>query len=1213
MKIEGSERRIVSTRPMRNDLANKKGTPLLAVVLVALLLILGISTGLKAQAVGATLTGTITDPSGGVVANATITITNTATGVPRSVSTNDSGLYSAPNLQPGDYQVTATAAGFATESTKLTLTVGAQQTLSLSLKVGASTQTVEIDAAPPNINLVESTLGGLNEEAQIKELPLNGRSWSDLANLAPGVYSIHEQPATSSRDRYTRGFGQELSISGNRPQQNNYRLDGISIMDAEQGAPGSLLGGNLGVDAIAEFSVLTTNYSTEYGRAAGGVINATTKSGTNQFHGNAYEFLRNSALDGRNFFDGPNVPAFRRNQFGGSAGGPIKKDKVFIFGDYEGLRQVLNATQSSPVPTAAARQGILTGGTPLPVGSACPAGSTIPVPGQSTVCVDTQAARFLSTFFPLPNAGISGDTGNFAFGRPTQVSENYFIIRSDQTMSEKNSFHETYMFDRSASSEVDELRNKNVNSKIHRQVLVLDESHSVSPTFLLDTRFGISRIWSGAPFNGSAVNPAAADPSFATVPGTQGPAQIFITGLVQFSGGLSTTSPQRDGWTAWQGYEDAFITRGIHSIKFGGGFEWDKWNRFYTPRAGGQWNFGSLSDFLQNLPTGTSLTADTAGDPTQCPFPQYSCLFPRGQRQTIFGLYIQDDIKVRPNFTLNIGLRYEPTTVPAEVHGQVAGLTTVTAIPEPGKGQHVGNPLYTNNTLKNFSPRVGFAWDPFSTGKTSVRGGFGFYDAQSYLNFFNNPFSSSAPFYDSIGISNLAQGDFPNKAFAKGFATLTTGLPCKVTTSLGCSTGTLLYPDGGLSIDATTRAAYVQQRPGRSYVMQYNLSLQRELTPSLALLVGYVGSHGVHGAHVGDDLNIVAPSLYVGRLPVWSCEPFVPAGATPPAGEKVGCNGIGLGEPVGYNLNTATGGPIGGQFARLNPFVGREAISGYRNSSLYDGLEVQLTKRMSHGFQVTGSFTYQRSIDESSGNQAGDEFLNEISSTPTTLPSYLTRAASSFNVPKVLAINYLWQVPTRQSATGMEKNLLGGWQFGGIFTASNGTPFSIALAQNDSTGWNSTDPWAYPDRLRTPDCASIVNRSDYLHYVKTQCFIAPAAVVATDPVSGLPAHFIPYGNAGRNEIPGPNLWNLDFSLVKNTPVKRISETFNVQFRVEAFNVFNHTNFNSPIDNQFIIDPTISGIGIVPANRAANVTSNAGAIDQTSTTSRQMQFALKLIW
>lgn len=1170
---------------------------------LGLLIFLGTAGHLKAQAIGATLSGTITDSSGAVVPNATVSIKSSGTGVARTASSNDAGFYSVPDIQPGDYEIAVTAPGFATTTSKLTLTVGQQQSLNISLQVGTATQSVEITGEAPTINLVESTLGGLNEEAQIKELPLNGRSWSDLANLAPGVYSLHEQPLTSTRDRYTRGFGQELSISGARPQQNNYRLDGISIMDAENGAPGSLLGGNLGVDAISEFSVLTTNYSTEYGRAAGGVVNATTKSGTNAFHGNLYEFLRNSALDARNYFDGSKVPEFRRNQFGGSAGGPIKKDKVFIFGDYEGLRQLLNGSQASTVPTAAARAGNL-----CSTGNGCT---------PTTVTVDPQSAKFFSAFVPLPNSTISpsGDTGLYIFGRPTQITENYFILRSDQTLSSKDSSHETYMFDRSDSTEADELNNKSINSKIHRQVLALDESHSISSTFLLDTRFGISRIWSGAPFNGTAINPAAADPSLATVPGTLGPAQVFINGLTQYSGGLSTTSPQRDGWTAWQGYEDAFVSRGIHSIKFGGGFEWDKWNRFYTPRAGGQWNFTSLSTFLQNLPN--NLTADVAGDPTKCPFPQYSCLFPRGMRQTIFGVYIQDDIKARHNLTLNIGLRYEPASVPAEVHGQMAGLTSITAVPEPGLGQHVGNPQYANNTLRNFSPRVGFAWDPFSTGKTSVRGGFGFYDSLSYLNFFNNQFSSTAPFYHSIGISSLVQGDFPNNGFTKGFAALSQGLPCGANVPASnvvngvvvpeCANGFLVYPDGGASIDATTRVASQVQNPPRSYIMQYNFSIQRELAPNLTIMIGYVGSHAVHQMHVGDDLNIVLPSVYVGsgprKLPAWSCEPFDPV---------TGCGGIGLGEPVGYNRDVS-GNPIGGQFARLNPFVGRMAISSWRNSSLYDGLQVQVTKRMSRSFQVTGSFAYQKSIDESSGSQAGDQFLNEQSSAPTVLPSYLTRGDSSFDVPKVLTINYLWQIPTPKSVSGIAETLLGGWQFGGIFTASNGTPFTAILA-GDNTGWNSTDAWAYPDRLRTPGCSTLVNPNDIQNYIKTQCFVAPAAVVANDPVTGQPAHFIPYGNAGRNELKGPNLWDLDFSLVKNTAVKRISENFNVQFRVEAFNVFNHSNFNSPVDNgqNFIIDPTITGVGIIPANPSVNVI-NTGAIDQTATTSRQMQFALKLIW
>ncbi len=1132
------------------------------IVIFILLLGLGVASRLEAQVVGATLSGTITDSSGAVVPKATVTIRNTATGIVRTVSTNETGFYTAPNVQPGDYQVTATAEGFASETAPITLTVGAQQTLSMTLKVGTSSQTVEITAAAPNINLVNSTLGGLDNESQIKELPLNGRSWSDLADLQPGVYSLHEQPNVSTRDRYQRGFGQQLSISGARPQQNNYRLDGISINDPTNGAPGSLLGGNMGVDAISEFSVLTTNYSTEYGRAAGGIINATTKSGTNQLHGDAYEFLRNSALDASNFFD-VTKPPFRRNQFGGSLGGPIKKDKVFFFGDYEGLRQVLNITQNSVVPSKNARNGILAGGTPLPPNFVCPANSVLPIPGQSTTCVDNQATRFLNAFFPLPSQPTTGDTGSFIFGRPQITSENYFTIRSDQTLSSTDTLHETYMFDRSNSNEVDEFKNKNVQSLVHRQVLVLDESHIITPTFLNDVRIGVSRSYIGGPLGGTAINPAVADTSLGTVPGLSA-AQIFINsnGITNFTGGLAAVSPQLDHWTAWQGYDDAFYSTGIHSIKFGASIEWDKWNRFYTPRAGGQWNFSSLASFLANEPQ--NLTADTTADPFSptggsCPFPQYVCLTPRGMRQTIFGVYFQDDMRVKSNLTINLGLRYEPTSVPAEVHGQVASMLAINSV-VPGPGLKAGNPLYANNSLRNFDPRVGFAWDPFKTGKTSVRGGFGFYDQETYMNDFNNPFSSTEPFYTSIGISTLAQGDFPTNAYQKGLATLATGS----------------Y--------ASSRVSFVQQHPGRAYVMQYNLSVQREITPNLTFLIGYVGSHGVRGMLQTDDINIVEPTFLNGQY-LWPCEPFDP---------NLGCLGIGA----------------GGQAARVNPTVGREAGMLWGNSAIYNGLQVQLTKRMAHGFQVQGSFAYQKSIDVASGAHAGDDFLNGISSLPM-FNSRLTRAASDFDVPKVLSVNYLWDVPTPKSLAGLAGEALGGWQFGGIFSASDGTPFT-ALLVGDVVGENNTDPYSFPDRIRGAGCGSLVNPGNVNNYIKTQCFSAPAAVL----LNGV--HYIPFGNAGRNELRGPGLWDMDFSLVKNTYIRRISETFDVQFRAEAFNVFNHPNFASPVDNgqNFIIDPTCAiqcggteGIGLVSPN---DVTST-GPLTSTTTTSRQMQFALKVIW
>src|SRR5579872_603343 len=308
-----------------------------AVVLTFVILIFGIlgSAQAYAQVAGASITGTVKDSSGAIIPNAQVSITDVATGVVRNVSTDAAGLYSAPNLLPGTYEVRVTATGFSTAIQKgITLTVGTQQSLPITLQVGQVSQTVEVTTEAPTVELTSSTLSAQVTGATVRELPLNGRSWTDLTNLQPGVITAESHASGDPN----RGFGAQVSIAGGRPQQNNYRVDGISINDYANGGPGSVLGGNLGVDAIQEFSVLTSNYSAEYGKTSGGVVNAITRSGTNQFHGSTYEFLRNSALDARNYFDPATIPPFRQNQFGISAGAPIRKDKTFIFGDYEGVR-----------------------------------------------------------------------------------------------------------------------------------------------------------------------------------------------------------------------------------------------------------------------------------------------------------------------------------------------------------------------------------------------------------------------------------------------------------------------------------------------------------------------------------------------------------------------------------------------------------------------------------------------------------------------------------------------------------------------------------------------------------------------------------------------------------------------------------------------------------------------------------------------------------
>src|SRR5712672_2927025 len=312
----------------------------------------------NAQVSGATLSGTVMDSSGAVIPNAQVAITDVGTGVTRNVTSGSAGFYTAPNLLPATYEVRVTAPGFSTQVQKgVTLTVGAQQTLDIKMQVGQVSQTVEVTTEAPTVELTSSTLSAVVNATTVRELPLNGRSWTDLATLQPGVSSIQTQPSFAvGGDRGNRGFGSQLTISGARPQENNYRLDGISLNDYGNGSPGSVLGGNLGVDAIQEFSVLTSNYSAEYGKTSGGVVNAITRSGTNAFHGSVYEFLRNSALDARNFFDGSKAPPFKRNQFGGAVGGPIYKNRTFFFADYEGILQSKGITALTLVPSLDARQ-----------------------------------------------------------------------------------------------------------------------------------------------------------------------------------------------------------------------------------------------------------------------------------------------------------------------------------------------------------------------------------------------------------------------------------------------------------------------------------------------------------------------------------------------------------------------------------------------------------------------------------------------------------------------------------------------------------------------------------------------------------------------------------------------------------------------------------------------------------------------------------------
>jgi hypothetical protein len=1110
------------------------------ILCVAIALLLTNAVRSRAQVAGATLTGTITDSSGGEVPNARVVIKDVSTGVERTVTTNKDGFYIAANLLPAEYQVTVTAQGFNTEiKNGIKLNVGMEQEFNLVLQVGTVTHRVEVTAEAPAVQLSTSDISATVQATTVRELPLNGRSWTDLAALQPGVDTIQTQPSFSSgADRGNRGFGQQLTISGARPQQNNYRLDGVSLNDYANGAPGSVLGGSLGVDAIQEFSVLTSNYSAEYGKTSGGVVNAITRSGTGAFHGSVYEFLRNSALDARNFFDGPQIPSFKRNQFGGSIGGPIIKERTFFFFDYEGIRQSKGITAVTTVPTVDARNGMIHDKDGNPI----------------TVTIDPNIQKALA-FYHLPNGPVTDnpDIAQYRFSGQQVVNENFFTTRLDHKISEKDSMSGTYLFDKTPYTSPDGVNAVLLTTKSARQIAVLEETHIFKPAFANSVRFGYNYENVDNNQGAKALIPEAADTSLGTFPGRTAP-QIFVTGLTTFLGGVGGEAAYFYHWNTFQLYDDAFVNKGTHTIKFGFAAERMQLKITALSDPNGIFHFNDLASFYANKPN--RFQGGIA-----------STLSPRNLRQTLVGGYIQDDWRFKPNLTLNLGLRYEMVTVPTETAGKLSVLRNLSdATP------HLGDPFFNNPTTKNFEPRIGFAWDPFRNGKMAVRGGFGMFDVLPLPYQFTLLTTLAAPFFQYTSINNPGVGSFPNN------------LPPLPSNKL--------------------RATYIDPNPKRNYVMQYNLNIQYQLTPSLTSLVAYVGSRGIHQPYRPDDADIVIPTL-------------TSAGYLFPKVDALGnlftptCNQL---DPEGTETDPTCAPPN-----RVNENYGSVRGMFYEGQSYYNALEAQLAKRMSHGFQVQGTYTWGRSIDTSSATVAGDAFGNSIASPSFFFNPRASRAVSDFNVSQTLVINGLWELPSPKSITGPARFLTEGWQLGVIFTASTGIPFTPTFGTGgDPNGTLSSDDWAYPNRLGGAGCQSLTNPGNPNNYIKTQCFSVPVAPSQAffdancDPAPpSVGAALAPgdlrcfnlKGNSGRNIAISPGLREVDFSVFKNNYIRKISETFNIQFRAEMFNVFNHANFAPPVtpDNTDIFDPTGAPTGV------------AGLLTRTTTTAREIQFALKVIF
>jgi len=760
----------------------------------------GVVPHMQAQTTAA-ISGTVYDQDGGVIAGAAITITNLDTQQTRNSSTDATGHYYAPALSSGRYKVSAAFSGFEqVTQPDVPLTVGREQVLNFTLRPSQVAERIEVQETLAAVETTSASVAELVDSQKVRALPLNGRSYDQLIYLQPGV-----NVATSAGNSPNQGRGVKFSVGGARLTSNLFMLDGTDMNDSQNFTPGGAGGQLLGVESILEFQVIAHNGGAQYGRSMGAIINAVSKSGTNAFHGDLYEFFRNSALDAKNFFDDPlsPIPPFRRNQFGAALGGPIVRNKVFFFSNYEGIREVLGVTKTAQVPDALARIGKLkTGSVPV---------NPVVVPYVN--------------LYPLPNDGRTpdGTIGRYTFSQPQPNNGTYLTGKVDWNMSPKYSLFVRYTLDDSdkiRQDAPDHVVGLFAEDERHRnQYVTISTTHVLSSRDLNTARLGFNRLVSLV----DLLNQANVPESLNFIPGAPF-GRINIAGVSTL--GATINDPRYFRMNNYQPSNDLTVVRGAHTMKMGLNFERFQWNTANFNRIGGDYMFSSFANFLQ-----------ASVQSVQVPYPGSEPN--RGIRALLFGTYFQDDYRVTSRFVLNLGLRYELTTVPTEVNNKMSFLL------HPGDTALVISPPYAGNH-KNFAPRFGFAWDPQGNGKTSVRGGFGMFYDQIVLNQFLNMFDRN-----------------PSPDFQHLWLT---------TTLLGAAAPFPHPLDAALGSPQFTLQNAVYDDFKTPYLYQYNLTVQRQLPGRMIATAAYVGSTGRH---------IVA--RYDGNTPIPTVRPdgkwFNPANA----------------------------------------------------------------------------------------------------------------------------------------------------------------------------------------------------------------------------------------------------------------------------------------------------------------------------------------------